>query len=307
MKFDVGIIGLGNIGMGYDLNRENLYLTHIKSFDEHPSFAVKFVVDTDQAKLKSSKKYYPNVSQFYSNHQDIHQLPDLLILASHPSVNLEVMEYFKEYSTTILVEKPILKNLDVEYTNSKLMVNYFRRTFPFYRSLKYQIMDRTFGDFHRLIVRYSGDFVNTASHFLDLIFFLTGAQEFDQINWVKKGGEISDLSLQVGCTEFILLNHSQRNFYGLDLDFYFENKRILVDNYESKVTYFSLQKDQNFSEYKDFRKESSESLPIHQYGLYLANYIAEQMTQQFDSNDLQIQINTSVNNAINIIKHEVSN
>ena len=80
-----------------------------------------------------------------------------------------------------------------------------------------------------------------------------------------------------------------------------------MDDYESKATYFSLQEDHIFSEYQDFRKESSESLPIYQYGLYLANYIADYMTQHFDSNDLQIQINTSVNNAINIIKHEVSN
>ena len=55
-KFDCLIIGLGKIGLIYDLNKKAKFLTHVKSINYHQNFRLKGVIDSDVKKKKNSLK-----------------------------------------------------------------------------------------------------------------------------------------------------------------------------------------------------------------------------------------------------------
>ena len=71
--YSVTIIGLGNIGMLYDYNsKDDICLTHLKSFSLNPSFNIINCIDKSSDKiLMAKKKYGTSINYFNSFSSDI--------------------------------------------------------------------------------------------------------------------------------------------------------------------------------------------------------------------------------------------
>jgi predicted dehydrogenase len=139
MSNRVLILGLGQIGMGYDLNlpRESI-LSHARAFDAHSDFKLVGAVDPDTQKRVLFESHY-SLPAF----EDISKAllavqPTIIVVAtptdSHAAAFDEIFSQFKP--KIILCEKPLANNLDqakkivqlCDENSCQLFVNYFRRS-----------------------------------------------------------------------------------------------------------------------------------------------------------------------------------
>ena len=107
-KYSVTIIGLGNIGMLYDYNnlKNDVFLSHFKSFDFHNSFKVKNIVDSDKNKLLKAKVQRKINS--YEDFNEIKEITDIVVLSSIYDINLMI---FKKLKSNKKINFFLLKNL----------------------------------------------------------------------------------------------------------------------------------------------------------------------------------------------------
>ena len=176
--FSVGLIGLGKIGMGLDLNNilsENVFKSHLKSFYFNDKFKLDFVLDNDKSKLKVAEKCYKKINKFYNSIDQIEFFPEIIVLACDEKTNLDLFYKLKDNSKIkfFFVEKPFrLKSYEDYYNyNDKIIINYIRKFNPFYIDLKESISNNIFGELKSIDIKYSKAIDNTIPHFIDLLFF----------------------------------------------------------------------------------------------------------------------------------------
>jgi predicted dehydrogenase len=142
MTFDVMIVGLGQIGMGYDLNldsRKYIY-SHASAFNSHKGFNIVGGVDVDNKLGKIFKNIY--ISPFYSDIKIALQQtnPDIIVIAVSTNLHYQVLKDIVKYSKTklVLCEKPLsycareARSMQkiCHAHNIKLFVNYMRISLP---------------------------------------------------------------------------------------------------------------------------------------------------------------------------------
>ncbi len=179
------VIGLGQIGQGYDFDwpDDSKVLTHASGFHYHPSFELTGGVDPDPANRKRfEKKFeipaYVTVEALYA-----HQSPQIVSIAVptplHYCVFKEVIRY---QPLAVICEKPIAETVKqatemillAEKSQCALLVNYMRRFDPGVVALKNSIKNGEFGKFLKGTVWYSKGLLNNGSHFLNLLEFILG-------------------------------------------------------------------------------------------------------------------------------------
>ena len=92
-QIKVLIIGLGNIGMGYDFNLDanNFILTHAQAFETHPFFNIVGGVDIDKAKRLSFEKKYKKTT-YKKVSEGLEKLsPDLVVVSTPINLICDIM------------------------------------------------------------------------------------------------------------------------------------------------------------------------------------------------------------------------
>ncbi len=190
------IIGLGNIGMGYDYELDNSYIqTHSRAAFLHQDFELVGGVDLSEHKREKFKNKYKSKS--YKTIKDAleNTQPDFIIISTPSSIHYETLETVFQYSSpeVILCEKPLdydyesaKKILEICKQNScKLFVNYFRRCDPSTETIKKLIATEALKTPFKGNVLYSKGLMNNASHLLDFFVNLLGPPNSFKV--IKKG------------------------------------------------------------------------------------------------------------------------
>tara|TARA_B100000963_G_scaffold169373_1_gene147291 strand:+ start:30399 stop:31376 length:978 start_codon:yes stop_codon:yes gene_type:complete len=267
-KISVGIIGLGNIGMSFDnVNDPISFKTHVKAFYFSKKFEIDFVLDSDSKKIKIAKKNYPEIKNFVTNLEEINVYPELIVLCSSESSNLQYFELLKNNINYFFVEKPFRLNNSNYYIsyNDKVVINYYRKFSPFYNDLRDQIESNDFGNIRSINIKYSKGIFNTLTHFIDLLLFLFDNSlvfnDFTRIdkNLLIDNDEIAFSFLVKNITKFnafaVFQSINFNDLYFLEIDLIFERKRFLIQNYESEIIEYEIKEDENFPDYKNFIKK----------------------------------------------------
>ena len=142
MPYKCLIVGLGQIGMGYDLSLEpeRAIFTHTRAFSVHPSFEIVGAVDTSAAKRLIFEAQFrrPAYVDIQSAMKELSS--DIVIISSPTAYHCkhvrEVLALAKPLA--ILCEKPLSYDLaeaheivhSCEKSGVKLFVNYMRRSDP---------------------------------------------------------------------------------------------------------------------------------------------------------------------------------
>lgn len=242
----VGLIGLGQIGLGYDLNLgiDEGILTHFKAINNDSRFDLVFCVDPSPENLKKlPPSYKGKIFESISSIDGSSEI-DLLVIASPTEYHLEnIQEYLKKFKTKlILCEKPLSYSVSEAKTilelceshGVKLLVNYIRRALPevkeIFKEFSKVALDTTKS---RTIVQYSKGFLHNGSHLLDLIFhFFPSQVQKVQILKFQKISEkdfLVDVKFEIGNLSLLMLSSSF-----LDLDLYeieMQNKEIGIITY----------------------------------------------------------------------------
>lgn len=180
------LIGLGQIGMGYDLGHdsEKAVYTHARAFSLHSSFDLVGAVDPVPAKREHFEENfvcpaYPTIASALQS-----QSPSVVVIATptaqHNSTLKEVLS--KSSPKIILCEKPLAFDLEdaremvdvCESAGVKLFVNYMRRAEPGAIEIKTRIESGQIEAPIKGVVWYSKGFLHNGSHFFNLLEFWLG-------------------------------------------------------------------------------------------------------------------------------------
>lgn len=201
-KLRAAVVGLGQIGMGYDYadsSKEKIF-THASAFQLHHDYELVAGVDPESKNCeKFTKKFslpaYKTVAELKSAGK-----LDVIALATptatHPEVFREILALNPK---AILCEKPLAYSIDdarqmVKSASDKaclLAVNYMRRFDPGVHMLKKALEAGQLGEPFKGFVWYTKGIYNNASHYVDLLQFLFGnPTEAKLLREVRKWGGV---------------------------------------------------------------------------------------------------------------------
>lgn len=178
MKINSLIIGLGKIGLKYDLNSYSEIKTHFKALSLSKHFNIVGLVDKD----KTVKKYIPrNFKKFFFNDyvQAIKKTRPKLIVIATPTHNhyqvLKDIEKFK-FVKFIVCEKPMgMSYIDFQRLDfskefkKKIVINYIRNYLPLTKKLLDFMKRKLSRNITKIEIKYSGSLLNNGSHFISLM------------------------------------------------------------------------------------------------------------------------------------------
>ena len=134
------VVGLGQIGMAYDLSLDpaRYISTHVRAFSAHPAFELSGAVDSSEKQRHMFEQHYkkPSFSSLSESLQKIK--PEVVVIATPTTTHLAVLDQvLGECSPqAILCEKPLAYEPEegtkmveaCHKTGTKLFVNYMRRS-----------------------------------------------------------------------------------------------------------------------------------------------------------------------------------
>ena len=189
------IIGLGNIGLMYDINyREKNYCrTHSKSLFQIEFFKDVSVVDLSSYKLKIAKKEY-GFNTYRKLSEGLKKTrPSFVVISSDTKNHLknfnEIIKYY--IPKIILIEKPISNNIDdikkifkiCKIKKIKLFTNFIRRSEKSVINIKKNFLKGSYQG----TVYYNKGFLNNGSHWINILeYFFGKVQKFKILKTKKK-------------------------------------------------------------------------------------------------------------------------
>ena len=261
MKFKGIIVGLGKIGVGYDLNNRTNILTHANALATHPAFMLCGGVDekNDRRKILEDNYSVPT----YSNIVDaVKDDPDIVVVATptktHREVLIEVLESCSP--RVILCEKPLTTNLGdaeeviqlAESAKVTVVVNYIRRFEPGAISVGERIHASRLGPHITGVARYSKGLVENGSHIVNLLEAWLGELVCVEMITLSGGRESPDqdpdLLLQFNRGEVTLLANRYSGYTLFEIDLLGSEGRMRYQRSGLEILWWDVEEDQYFSE-----------------------------------------------------------
>jgi len=266
------IVGLGKIGMGYDLNLDvdNFTLTHARAFSRHENFELVAGVDSNQDLGKAFESYYNRKSYTDLLVAIRENNPSIIVLATPTETHYAVItSILNEFAPNVIVcEKPIAFDLKqaqeivlrCKEVNCDLYVNYMRRSDVGVAEMQRQIKIGLIESPIKGVVWYSKGLFNSASHFINLLEFLLGNVRSIQI--VKKGRLWNHvdpepdfvLNFDAGSVQFVALK--AESYFHNAMELIAQNGRLRYERGGEDIYWNAVEANDVFSGYYSLNKES---------------------------------------------------
>jgi predicted dehydrogenase len=265
MTLSALVVGLGQIGMGYDLslNPAEYVLTHVRAFHQHPAYQLQGAVDLDPQKRAIFKSNY-GVPAFATVDTAMAKVqPDVVAVATpthwHAATMQEVLHAYAPKA--ILCEKPLAFDLSearemiqlASKRGCKVFVNYMRRAEPGVIEVKNRMSDGRIGSLEKGVVWYSKGLFNNGSHFLNLLQYWVG--EVTDFQIVQPGRMWSDVDpepdvlITFGSKRILFLAAKEENFSHYTVELLFSNGRLRYEQGGGKVIWQGVGGDQALAGY----------------------------------------------------------
>ncbi len=182
-KYRAALIGLGNIGYGFEKFNLPFVSTHFEAYQKENRVELTAICDTNQELVtgvaeKFALKAYTNTADMLQAEQ-----PELVSICTPDATHATLLRLAIDTPSVraIWCEKPITLSLSeakeiVETCKAKnitLAVNFVRRYDEFYQTVKEKLLELV-GPIQTVTVYYSGGLVTVGSHATDLLVFLFG-------------------------------------------------------------------------------------------------------------------------------------
>jgi predicted dehydrogenase len=251
-QIKVLIVGLGNIGMGYDLElpTQEYIFTHAKAFLSHNYFNLVGGVDKKETKRKIFEKIY-NLPAFNNIEKAINKTsPELVVVSTSTDSICKLINELVEVHKIkiILAEKPLSYDFNIakktvelcKQKNCQLFINYLRRSDIGVIKIKNNITDNLLNPPLKGNVWYSKGLYNSASHFINLLQYFWGEiHSYRLINTNKvshKKHKINfqndpnvDFELKFINTKIIFQSLDSNNFFYNSVEMIGENYKLNYD------------------------------------------------------------------------------
>lgn len=254
-KFRVAIVGLGRISVQYDLDSphgDSIY-THARAISRHPDCMLVGGVDVSaEARARFIQHYKASGFERYEDLVRVSGAPDLVVLATPALVRLSaIKEIIAQPPGLLLIEKPLANTLDeadqlleiCQNAGIKVAVNYIRRFDPVLSRIPALAVKAGLGNPVACSILYSGDILESGSHYIDLLVSWFGSGRVRQ-TWGKGSGQID-----FGDVKGVL--QSVRTSFGIgEIDLLFADGRMAITDYGEKLTIWKNGPDPNFPGYQ---------------------------------------------------------
>lgn len=257
--YKAAVIGLGNIGMMYDLEPQRPHpSSHVMAYEMSNDFELVCGIDGDIGKeilfLEMSTQ-----SLFFSSLDDAVKAGvladvDVISICTPPSSHLDIIHKLLdlELGKVIFCEKPIVENIEeskalIESVNeSKVMVvpNISRRWNSGLFEINEHINNKHFGELEKINVRYTRGIYNTGAHLFDLLKMWTGVT----IKKVLTLGETKTSALPEKSFSFYFEQNNgvtgyveainDKQYYLFDVDLFFTEGKIEMRNSGDDIFYY---------------------------------------------------------------------
>lgn len=225
------LIGLGNIAWRYDQNRPSceFALSQAGAMLRHPEVQLVGGCSPDKSDKEGFSSWSQGLPVFETPETMLHKLqPEFVGICSPTKNHYEHARLCLEAGVRVLwLEKPPTEKLDELQTlitlantkNATVCVNYFRRYLPSYQRLKQLIQTREYGNCHLLRLLYSPGLARNGVHFLDQLFFVTGATAYE-IDWVEQGRDSENpaFTLRLSTGQVVQAFGAQLCYHSNDID-----------------------------------------------------------------------------------------
>ena len=266
MIYTALIIGLGQIGVGYDVHQDNdsFVLTHARAFSRHTGFKLLGGVDLELEKRNRFKNAYGLPA--YDNVYDSVGLlkPDIVVIATPTSAHWKtVQEVLAAWNpVAILCEKPLSYKyedakkivISVAEHGCQLFVNYMRIANTGVSEIKQRMQKGLIVGPFKGVVWYSKGLFNNGSHFLNLLECWLGKVIESHVLIVGRSWEGHDpepdllIKFEQGTVYFFAAQEEDFSHYTIEL--VAKNGRLRYENGGEKILWQSIVTDPAFKGYK---------------------------------------------------------
>jgi predicted dehydrogenase len=288
------VVGLGQIGMGYDLNLgpAEYVLTHARAFQQHPAFYLQGAVDVDPQKRAIFEARYdaPAFSTVEAAMAKLH--PDVIAVATPTQCHAQSMrEVLRAYAPkAILCEKPLAFELSearemIQHASERdcrVFVNYMRRAEPGVIEVKNRMADGRIGSLEKGVVWYSKGLFNNGSHFLNLLQYWIGeVTDFQIVHSGRLWSEVDpepDVVMSFEGKHILCLAAKEENFSHYTVELLFSNGRLRYEQGGGKVIWQGVGGDQAFAGYSVLNEvESCLSTDMDHVQWHVADQLASSL------------------------------
>ncbi len=260
-QYGVIIVGLGRIGLGYDLNSsDRCCFTHTKAFYKHPGFELIGGVDLVPERRKEFEEFTGKPAVSFLDNLNTNENPAIIVISTPPDDRLSIVQKCLNLKPSlILLEKPLAMNLDegrkiismCDENGTKLFVNYFRRCEPSVLQILSDIQCYKFGAFQSGHAFYSGGLFTNASHLVDLILFWLGPPtdyaSLGGVSWPSRPGDIDiDFLLDYNGRRCVFQSVDDRVFSMAEVKLIFEKAAIRYEDFGRQIVIHEVEGDPDF-------------------------------------------------------------
>lgn len=202
MKRGVLLVGLGQIGMGYDLDDDsgNYVFTHARAFSMHPAFSLVGAVDVSIDRQSAFiEKYRAPVYPALQAALEV-QRPSVVVIAAPTAMHAQLVGQALQCPEVkaIICEKPLAYGLDeaesmvaeCRKAGVALFVNYMRRVDSGVAEIRRMLDDGRIAEPIKGVAWYSKGFLHNGSHFFNLLEHWLG--EFESAEIIQAGRKWDD-------------------------------------------------------------------------------------------------------------------
>lgn len=265
MSFKVLIVGLGQIGLYYDLHLDpnKAVYSHARAFSRHPDFQLIAGVDNDKKRRQTFEQIYACPAyETVENGLSIHQ-PDVIVIATPTEYHSTVLQRILELShpRVVLCEKPLSYDVgqaramvtSCQAQGIRLYVNYMRRSDRAVIEIKKRIESEQICPPIKGIVWYSKGFLHNGSHFFNLLEYWLGSMKSAEIlNPGRMWNDIDpepDVSVTFSGGTVLFLSAWEERFSHYTVELLASNGRLRYEQGGRHVFWQSTCTDTNLRQY----------------------------------------------------------
>jgi predicted dehydrogenase len=297
VSFGVILVGLGQIGMGYDkaLDPARFVTTHARAFSRHPEFHLVAGVDTNpvlrrEFEARYECRSYPSIGSALESHS-----ADVAVIALPTEFHGPALDQILAHCTPLVVlcEKPLAydaagaENMvrSCEERGVSLYVNYMRRSDPGVIEVKRRLDAELIATPVKGRVWYTKGWLHNASHFFNLLEYWLGPMNAVKVLKTRPAADENFVDLDAWISfergEITFLAAWEKAFSHSEIELFSPSGRLRLGSDTRHINWQAPQADERFAGYNVLAGEVEEIPTMRErYQFQVANQLALALNKQ---------------------------
>lgn len=265
------LIGLGQIGMGYDLDLDpaSFVYSHTRALSAHQAFELSGAVDQSEPQRLLFERHFKRPAFLNLSEALTKTKPEVIVIATPTNTHLTVLEKVLGQCRpkAILCEKPLayepleaIKMVELcEKAGAKLFVNYMRRADSGSFEVKTRIESGKIALPIKGVTWYSKGFLHNGSHLFNLLEFWLGvfkrAKILDVGRLLKSHDSEPDVQVEFERGKIVFLAGWEEEFSHCTIELLSPSGRLRYENGGATIAWQPTHPDPKISGYKGLQAE----------------------------------------------------